>query len=749
MNFRISLRGYDRSRRVQNFVQEVPLAQGEHSLVLGDGLCRVGVRLNPIGSSFDGEAEFTFLQPTALSSGVAVEVQMDDWKRENYVFAPGAVYNGNRFSCQKLPYAPYAQVLPEEALTASPVITDIPHLSDQTACSKIELRSGDMTTPCIGFFDPTARKGLLLFTTHLCDGDYTGLSVYEDLDQGIANFVLSAPAVREETRYFFGERADGTGFYPHSDAPSDDTGRWFASGETLKLPFFVESFDAADLGEFFARFNRLRHCLEAGNLAQSVPYGKAYEAVKAKFQRENFIEELDGGYFAVGVRRDVPQQCWQAGWIGGGMNSYAFLLEDQGQARARALDTFGFIFDHLQAENGWICGMYADGVFYGDTFDLEKPTDVLLIRKDADLLYFALKQYMACSRELESYRDKLISLCDAFVRLYRKYGQIGQFVDTRTDTIVIGNSACGAMAPAALALGWQVFGKAEYLETAEALGMLYGQDYLKKGIINGCPGEICQAPDSEGAFALLESFVQLYETTRKAHWLQYAQEAFDLAITWVMSYDFTFPQESAAAKRGAHTLGTVFANAQNKHSAPGICTLSGSSLLKLYRFTGDNKYIYWLQAISRALMQFVSLKERPVFTLDGKYLPEGYVNERVQTSDWEGKNTMGGFLYGSNWPEVCVLLTYVEVPGIYADLRTGKAWAMDSMRCGVTAWTPGETMELWLENPTAYGAAVTIFADDPTQKSAMTHNYFGAMRKIYLEPGQRANFLLSKSDSVF
>lgn len=381
--------------------------------------------------------------------------------------------------------------------------------------------------------------------------------------------------------------------------------------------------------------------------------------------------------------------------------------------------------------------MYGNGVFYGDTFDLAHPGHVLLIRKDADLLYFALKEYMACPRELAAYREKLMALCRAFVRLYRKCGQIGQFVDTAADTIVVGNSACGAMAVGALALGWQVFGEESCLETSEALASLYEKDYLKKGVVNGCPGEICQAPDSEGAFALLESFVQLYEATGRERWLQCAKDAFELAVTWTVSYDFAFPRDSAAARRHAHTLGTVFANAQNKHSAPGICTLSGSSLLKLYRFTGEEKYLYWLQAVSRALMQFVSTEERPVLTLGGRYLPAGYVNERVQTSDWEGRDAIGGFLYGSNWPEVSVMLTYVEVPGVYADLSAGRAYALDSVRCGVTAWEPRRRMEIWVENPTAYDTAVTVLADDPSRRTALSHNYFENMQKICLGPGQR------------
>ena len=84
---------------------------------------------------------------------------------------------------------------------------------------------------------------------------------------------------------------------------------------------------------------------------------------------------------------------------------------------------------------------------------------------------------------------------------------------------------------------------------------------------------MCQAPDRESAFGLLEAYVQLYETTGNDKWLGYAEDACELAVTWVVSYDFTFPEESTAAKLSAHTRGTVFANAQNKHSAPGILSL--------------------------------------------------------------------------------------------------------------------------------------------------------------------------------
>lgn len=115
MNLRISLRSYDRSRRIGDAGCDIPLERGEYELMLGDGLCRARVRIAPEGEGLRGEASFTFLKPTARASGAAVSLRADRWRRENYVFAPGAVYHGNRFACRKLPYPPYAPLPPEEA----------------------------------------------------------------------------------------------------------------------------------------------------------------------------------------------------------------------------------------------------------------------------------------------------------------------------------------------------------------------------------------------------------------------------------------------------------------------------------------------------------------------------------------------------------------------------------------------------------------------------------------------------------
>lgn len=684
------------------------------------------------GEAMGGLMQVSFNKSMIQAASISMQLEMEHHHRDNFVFVPGAVYGGNRFESRKLAYPPYAEIPESEKLTHGPVITDIPRLSSENTRSEIQFRSGDMTTPALGFFDAKKKRGIILLGCHKVNQDYTGFHIEEDLEKGKLYFSISFPAVREETKYFFGEKEDGSGFYPDNQAKSDDKGICFEEGEQFQLDYRIYSFYADDLNACFAYFNDIRQTLETGCMKHTLPFAAAYREVRDKYQRENYHPE---GYYTVGTDWSIQCQCFQAGWIGGGMNYYSFLFEEKKSiAYQRAFCSFQFILNHLQNDKGWISGIYADGVRYGDNFKLDQEASCLLVRKNADILYFLLKEIMVLESEsegMEAYKVKIKKLADAFVRLFRKYGQIGQFIDCETEEMLVGNSAGAGIAVGALALAGEYYENSTYIDTAKQLGELYYEQYVKTGILNGGPGEICQAPDSEAAFGLLEGYVQLYETTKEAKWCDYAKQTCEIALTWVMSYDFVFPVESTASRRRFRTMGTVFANAQNKHSAPGICTLSGNSLLKLYQMTKDEKYLKWLTYISHNLVQSVSVTNNLIDTLEKKNLPPGYMNERVQTSDWEGKETIGEFLYGSNWPEVSMMLTYLEIPSIYIS-KEGNVTCFD--HCAAVLTKEDGNSKLVIENPTEYDTSFTIYQD---HGEPLKHNYFCRLRSEEVKRGER------------
>ncbi|MBV5343382.1 hypothetical protein JZU68_07150, partial [bacterium] len=246
----------------------------------------------------------------------------------------------------------------------------------------------------------------------------------------------------------------------------------------------------------------------------------------------------------------------------------------------------------------------------------------------------------------------------------------GQFVDSQTGEIAVGGSSGAGVAPAALALASKFYNNKSYLDIACQSAQYMYNNYIAKGISCGGPGDALQNPDSESWYGLLESYAVLYEVTKDKKWLTYATETAAQLSTWVMSYDYVFPTSTLFGQMDMKTTGAVFANTQNKHGSPGICTHSGLALLRLYRATNNILYLNLLQEISQSIPQYMSRPDRPI-----KGMPDGWINERVSTTDWyEG---IGEIFPGSTWAETSLLLSITELPGIYVDLEQKSVTTFD------------------------------------------------------------------------
>jgi hypothetical protein len=296
-------------------------------------------------------------------------------------------------------------------------------------------------------------------------------------------------------------------------------------------------------------------------------------------------------------------------------------------------------------------------------------------------------------------------LADAFVRLWDRYGQLGQFIDVETGEIVIGNSTAGAHVPAGLLLAAAYFNEPRYATKAEEIGRHFVAKALRAGYTGGGPGEALAAPDSESAFALLESLVALHLATGKAEWADAARDMTRLCATWVVSYDYRFPENSHLAKIGAHSVGAVWANVQNKHAAPGICTLSGDSLFKLWRATGDEFALSLIRDIAHGAPQYLSRPDRPAGTI-----PPGWMCERVNLSDWEGQKNVGSNLsFAAPWAEIATMLTTAEIPGVYVNTDTRRVIVFDHIEASLNGNT------LVLRNPTTLNATVKVLVENNAQ----------------------------------
>ena len=318
--------------------------------------------------------------------------------------------------------------------------------------------------------------------------------------------------------------------------------------------------------------------------------------------------------------------------------------------------------------------------------------------------------------------------------MWRKYGQLGQFVDIRNGDIIIGGSSSAGIAPAGLALAARYFDRPDYLEVAQEVADYFYQHYTRRGLSNGGPAEILQSPDSESSAGLLESYTVLWEQTGDSRWLAAAEQAAAQFASWQMPYDYAFPAQSEFGRLGLRSTGAVFANTQNGHGAPGICTLSGNTLFKLYRATGKTVYLRLARELAHNLTQYLSREDRPILSKEGRPLPPGWINERVNTSDWD--ENLGGVFCGSTWSEVALMLTIMDFPGLYLREDTGEAVAFDHV-VAEAIYDADEGRVVRVTNPTRFACKVKILVENAaTVRRPLHENYLWNAECLALKPGE-------------
>ncbi len=666
---------------------DFPFEEGNRKLAITETL-KIHLQMK---QDTERSLSFSLEEGRAEQIGIALICRLEEWKKPNYVLMPGAVYNGNRFPVYPCPYPPFRYGDTEREKDNPEMITDIPHLG--TSGGKMQFHAGDMTEPVVGVF--CAGKGFLLQTGQQFGEYETGISLLEtDTNMEIA---FSVPCVKEN-KY----RITKCGY------PSDDRAATLTKGQFLKVAVKTCEFECTGIQNLFDTLFRMRNEWNQGNYADKrFPFGNCEELLEEKFNRTDWEEKY--GYYSMGPRPGY-ERAWILGWPG--MMMYPMLLNGSPLTRQRALKNIDYILEVTQAPTGFFYASAGGRECFGDSFAHREWKNWGLIRRNADALFYLAKCLMVIREKHFPYDTARLEggirrCADAFVTLYQKKGQLGQFVDVDSGEILIPDTSSAALAAGALVLCGLIFKQSIYGKTAEQMADYYYTHYVQKGITNGGPGEILQAPDSESAYSMTASFVTLYQVTKKIVWLDRAGEMAKQFATWCMPYNYRFPENSEFGQLGMKTVGTVFANVQNKHSAPGICTHSGIELLQLYRYTGDSRYLQLISEIAGTIPQYLSRKERPIKAREGKVLPPGWMHERVNTSDWEGTENIGTVGYGNCWCSVSLMMTCAELPGVYVCPGNGIICAIDHVNAG---WSEGKE-KIWIENPTGYDTTVSIWVD--------------------------------------
>ncbi|PWJ37891.1 hypothetical protein [Sediminitomix flava] len=113
-------------------------------------------------------------------------------------------------------------------------------------------------------------------------------------------------------------------------------------------------------------------------------------------------------------------------------------------------------------------------------------------------------------------------------------------------------------------LSYQIFGEKKYLKAAEKVAQYYGKRHLdmSEPYWGGTLDAKCE--DKEGAWAALQGFLDLYKTTKEEKYLDWAQHACDVVLSYVYVWDVALP----AGRLSDHqfkTRGWTSVSVQNMH----------------------------------------------------------------------------------------------------------------------------------------------------------------------------------------
>jgi hypothetical protein len=660
---------------------------------------------------------FRLIKGTEKSAATLVEFQLDNWNKDNYVLLPASAYNGNRYESRRIAYSPKLNDIRDIGKDKPLIISDVPRLNITDGVSRIQERSGSMASPSIGFQSVDAKNGFFLTTTQANEYGDLGINIEESRDRKKAFISLCSPLVREQTKYLICD----------NQAPSPDMSADFKTDDEVKFVFRVHQFKAEKIQVLFDKYFQIRKDLCPPSIfVPQIPFSACFDILEKKFNSYNFVPEW--GYYSVGSR-SIFLQDWQIGWTGGMISTYPLLFSSNEQTRKNVIANFDWLFPNGISPAGffWDSGEKGNKWYGGD---IRKPQakNWHLIRKSADALYYIIKQFDLMKLQKiavkSTWENGTRSVADAFVKLWENNNQFGQFVDSQTGEIAVGGSTGAGLAPAALVFASRYYNNKIYLEVACQSAQKMYNDYISKGISCGGPGDALQNPDSESWYGVLESFAVLYEVTGDKKWLNYATETAAQFSTWVMSYDYKFPSTTLFGTMDMKTTGAVFANTQNKHGSPGICTHSGLALLRLYRATNNIHYLNLLKEITQSIPQYMSRPDRPI-----KGMQDGWINERVSTTDWyEG---IGEIFPGSTWAETDLLLTITELPGIYVDLEQKSATAFDQLEVELLS-VKGQQAKLQIKNPTKFAAQTAILVENKLQKSQSwsENRFFGKYKQL-------------------
>lgn len=632
-----------------------------------------------------------------------IDLEFPAWQDSWFIFIPSACYDGNRFTL--IPEPPMklfvVDFVPEDPLDPPVTMLELPSLDNG-----FNRQITDGSAPVLGIWKKNENEAIFLsFEQGTILGNHgIEMAVTEEKSLKVR---LSIPSFRRKA-------------FPICKNLDDPA--YLTAGTEIETAFQIRKYEVKDFAAFYRYFAEIRNKFpEQKEYRNTRSFSHAAEILMYHFNEDRWNKKW--GFYGKSIKNNMRIDF---GWVSF-VELPAILAQGGEMELERVYGQLAGYFENAPRKSGLFhpAVQERDNVLsYEHSFVQRSlpayPHPWGYLRHQCESLLTCLKCLMILEEKgkkiPESWKKALEGLADALQEIWKKYGQLGFMVELETKEIICGNSDSGCTAPAALLLASKYLGRKDFYDTALEMGDFYLKRLNQYGFTCGGPGDALLAPDSESAFAMLEMFTLLYEDTQDEKWLFAAEFSADYCSSWTPAVAWAFPANSLFDRMKIDCRGAVQANLQNQHGAPGPCTLSASALMRLYCYTGKERFLLLLQEIAHNCVQYISTKDHPIrCDGTGRVLEYGAICEKVFFQDYSGQAGDCPAVDGG-WTESSVLLTITEDPGILWDVAKDKIFVLDHVEASVS----GSSMTV--KNPLAYPVSVTCKVLDEKEKAPSLEN---------------------------
>ena len=177
---------------------------------------------------------------------------------------------------------------------------------------------------------------------------------------------------------------------------------------------------------------------------------------------------------------------------------------------------------------------------------------------------------------------------------------------------------------APLAISAKLFRNKRYMEAATKAAELYADRHLA---MNGCywGGTLdATCEDKEGSWAAFQGFLEMYERTKDAKYLEWAKHAMDVCLSYVVVWDIPLPA-GRLADFGFKSTGWTVVSAQNQHiDVYGV--LFAPEVYKMGKYLKDERLCRLAEVMFRSCGQLID--------------PYGSQGEQIQQTNFAQQGDM-------------------------------------------------------------------------------------------------------------